>query len=412
MAAATSEARVVIIGASHAGVQAAQSLRQGGWSGPIVLLSAEDHLPYQRPDLSKGFLVEDRDTPQILKGAPFFDASAIELHLNTRAVSIDRANHRVLTQTGEEIGYDHLILATGAQARSLATKAENIFTLRDLADARAIRTVLKPGKRIAIIGGGFIGFEVAAAARKHGAEVTLFEAGNRCLARALPSAITDYLLDRHAAEGVRVLTGCGIVSPIAEGPLATGLRLADGRTFSCDAIVVGIGCAATADLAKDAGLDMAEGGIAVDARLTTSDPAIMAIGDVAAFSSPQVPGPQRLESIQNATDQARHAASVLLGAETAFSAVPWFWSHQYDIRLQMAGFPQPDAPMLLRGLTAEGSFSLLHLDERQCLVAAYSVNAAPDHMAARKLIGSGIPLDTAKAGDPRIPLLQSQIHAA
>lgn len=403
---------VVIVGASHAGVQAAQSLRQGGWSGPITLLSAEDRLPYQRPDLSKAFLTEDRPDAPLLKGLPFYEANDIALKLNCRVTAIDRALRRVHTDSGETLGYDRLILATGATPRRLSAAAENIHVLRDLTDARALRKALRPGQRIAVIGGGFIGLEVAAAARKTGAGVILFEAAPRCLARALPAVATEVLLARHRAEGVELRLACGPVEAVLDGTRARALRLADGREIRCDAVVAGIGCTAETGLAQAAGLTLAAGGIAVDAALVTSDPEIQAIGDCAAFTPPGAGAPLRLESIQNAADQGRHAAAVLLGAATPFAAVPWFWSHQYDLRLQMAGFPCPDAPALLRGTPGEAGFSVLHLDARQRLVSAVSLNAAADHMAARRLIAAGVPLDPARAADPGQPLLHAQADAA
>lgn len=406
------DGHVVIVGASHAGVQAAQSLRQGGWTGPVTLISAEDRLPYQRPDLSKAFLTEDRPDAPPLKGLPFYASNDIALKLNCRVTAIDRARRQLSTETGETLSYDRLILATGATPRRLSAAAENIHVLRDLTDARTLRAALRPGQRIAVIGGGFIGLEVAAAARKAGAEVELFEAAPRCLARALPAIVTDVLLARHRAGGVKLHLDCGPVTPILDGTRARALRLADGREIRCDAVVAGIGCTAETGLAQTAGLALAAGGIAVGAGLVTSDPAIQAIGDCAAFTPPGASAPMRLESVQNATDQGRHAAAVLLGATTPFDAVPWFWSHQYDLRLQMAGFPCPDAPALVRGTPGEAGFSVLHLDAANRLVSAVSLNAAADHMAARRLIAAGVPLDPARAVDPGQPLLGAQSDAA
>lgn len=394
---------VAIIGASHAGLQAAQALRAGGWEGPISLYSAEDCLPYQRPDLSKGFLLEDRPDPMPLKAEAFFETSDIALHLATPVTAIDRTA-KTLTAGGETRAYDRLIIATGARTRKLGYGAENMATLRDIADARAIRAALRPGNHIAVIGGGFIGLEVAAAAREHGATVTVIEASPRCLARALPARMTEAVLDRHRAAGVDLRIGCGVAAPELSAGRITALELTDGTRLPCDMVVAGIGCDANIEIARDAGLRIEAGGIAVDGRLRTSDPAIQAIGDCASFASSLVPGPLRIESIQNATDQARHAAAVLLGAEEDFLAVPWFWSHQYEMKIQMAGFPQPDADLLLRGDPASGSFSLLQLDAEGRLLAAYSLNSVTDHVAARKLIGTDVALDPVRAADPAVRL--------
>lgn len=394
---------VAIIGASHAGLQAAQALRAGGWEGPISLYSAEDCLPYQRPDLSKGFLLEDRPDPMPLKAEAFFETSDIALHLATPVTAIDRTA-KTLTAGGETRAYDRLIIATGARTRKLGYGAENMATLRDIADARAIRAALRPGNHIAVIGGGFIGLEVAAAAREHGATVTVIEASPRCLARALPARMTEAVLDRHRAAGVDLRIGCGVAAPELSAGRITALELTDGTRLPCDLVVAGIGCDANIEIARDAGLRIEAGGIAVDGQLRTSDPAIQAIGDCASFASSLVPGPLRIESIQNATDQARHAAAVLLGAEEDFLAVPWFWSHQYEMKIQMAGFPQPDADLLLRGDPASGSFSLLQLDAEGRLLAAYSLNSVTDHVAARKLIGTDVALDPLRAADPAVRL--------
>lgn len=394
---------VAIIGASHAGLQAAQALRAGGWEGPISLYSAEDCLPYQRPDLSKGFLLEDRPDPMPLKAEAFFETSDIALHLATPVTAIDRTA-KTLTAGGETRAYDRLIIATGARTRKLGYGAENMATLRDIADARAIRAALRPGNHIAVIGGGFIGLEVAAAAREHGATVTVIEASPRCLARALPARMTEAVLDRHRAAGVDLRIGCGVAAPELSAGRITALELTDGTRLPCDMVVAGIGCDANIEIARDAGLRIEAGGIAVDGQLRTSDPAIQAIGDCASFASSLVPGPLRIESIQNATDQARHAAAVLLGAEEDFLAVPWFWSHQYEMKIQMAGFPQPDADLLLRGDPASGSFSLLQLDAEGRLLAAYSLNSVTDHVAARKLIGTDVALDPVRAADPAVRL--------
>ncbi|KAA2311809.1 hypothetical protein E0K93_19605 [Puniceibacterium sp. HSS470] len=393
----------IIVGASHAGVQAAQSLRQMGYAAPITLISDESGLPYHRPPLSKGYISAPDAGPTLLRPESFFSASDVTLLQGVPATALDRAA-RTLQVGTRVLGYDHLILATGARARQLPDIAfPNVHTLRNAADAVALAAALPVAKNLVVIGGGFIGLEVAATAAKLGLSVTVVEAQQRILARVLPEAVSAHIARQHQQAGTRLLTGVTLRSITGSDGRADTVTLSDGATLAADLILVGIGSEPNTALAMQAGLSLLGGGILVDESLRTSDPAIYAIGDCATFPSPFSPTPVRLESVQNAVDQAKCVAGQITGSPAPYFAVPWFWTEQFDMRIQMAGLPCEGGRQLLRGTPETGSFSVLHMMQDQ-LVAAYSVNAAADHIAARKLIPSGIRIDPDRACDPAHPL--------
>lgn len=400
----------VIVGASHAGVQAAQSLRQAGWQEPIRLVSAESDLPYHRPPLSKAFLAGERTAEQIvLRGPQFYAEHGIDLLLDFPVTSVDPAARAVVGPKGR-LDFSALILATGADARRLAVPGADlagIHTLRDLADARRLKAGLEAASTVVVIGGGFIGLEVAATAAKAGKDVTVVEAEGRLLARALPAALSDFLAERHAREGVRFLMRTAVVGfePGAGGGVGA-VRLHDGRRLDGDLVVVGIGGVANLALAADLGLAVEAGGILVDADGATSAPGVYAAGDCASHHGRFADRAVRIESVQNATDQARAAAGRVAGRPHPLAAVPWFWTDQYDLKVQMAGLPTAGVREILRGDPAAGAFSLIHLAGDR-LAAVYSVNRPGDHMAARKLIDQAARLDPAAAADAAVPLLQA-----
>ncbi len=405
-------AGAVIVGASHAGVQAAVSLRHAGWQEPIHLVSAESELPYLRPPLSKAFLLGEKSADQIqLRAEAFYTAQGIALHLDTRAVAVDRASRTVLTTRGE-LPFDRLILATGAKARRLSLAGadlDGVFTLRDLADARRLRPALEAAASIAVIGGGFIGLEVAATAARNGKSVTVIEMLPRLLARSVPETVATHLAGYHSAKGAKILFGREIEAIEGEGGRVRGVRLKDGSRIDADIVVVGIGGVADLSLAEPLGLATAAGGILVDEHGMTSAPGIYAVGDCAAFDNPYAGGVLRLESVQNAVDQAKAAGTHAAGMTAPLSSVPWFWTDQYDLKVQMAGIAAADAEQVLRGDPESHAYSLLHLRKGR-LVAAFSVNRGADHMAARRLIESGAPIDLAAASDPAVPLLRAAIE--
>ena len=400
---------VVITGASHAGVQAAASLRQAGWQEPIVLLSAETDHPYHRPPLSKAYLSGDKDEAQLLLRAPaFYEDQGIELRLGEPALSVDAAARSVVTPTGR-LGYDKLVLATGSKARTLSlpgADAAGIFTLRSMADARALRAAMLEAGNVVVIGGGFIGLEFASTAIKHGKAVTVLEAQPRLLTRSLPSVVGDFIRDYHLGKGVVFRFGDTVEGfDVVDGRVA-GVRLKDGVRLPADLVLVGVGGAAEMAFARDLGLDVAAGGIAVDAHGATSVPDVYAIGDVAGFHNAYSSAPMRLESVQNAVDQARAAAARITGGDSPLVAVPWFWTDQYDLKVQMAGLARPGTASVVRGDPSSGAFSVLEMDGNR-LVAAYTVNRAADHMAARKLIGERRELDPSKIADVDTPLMKT-----
>lgn len=402
-------AGAVIVGASHAGVQAAVSMRQAGWQEPIHLVSAEDELPYHRPPLSKAFLLGEKSADQIqLRAESFYAGQGIELHLGTRALGVDAAGRKVLTTRGE-LAFDKLILATGARARRLplpGADLDGVFTLRDMADARRLKPAMDSAESLTVIGGGFIGLEVAATAAKNGKAVTVIEMLPRLLTRSVPEIVAAHLAGYHAAKGATILFGKQIEAIEGEGGRVRAVRLGDDARIEADLVLVGIGGVADLSLAEPLGLATAAGGILVDEHGMTSIPGIYAVGDCAAFDNPYAGGVLRLESVQNAVDQAKAAGTHAAGMAAPLSAVPWFWTDQYDLKVQMAGIAPADGEQVLRGDPESHAYSVFHLRDRR-LVAAFSVNRAADHMAARRLIATGAPLDLALAADPAVPLLRA-----
>lgn len=399
--------RIVIIGAAHGGVTAAEALRRNGWQGEITLLSAETMAPYHRPPLSKAYLSGDKTAAQIaLRGPAFYTDNRIDLRLGTRATGLDPAARRITTAAGAEIGYDRLILATGARARRLpgTEGLAHVHALRDLRDADRLRDVMAAGGRLAIVGGGFIGLEVAASMVKAGVAVTVIEPLPALLRRALPAEISDRVQARHLAEGVDLRLGTGVAELRSGGGAFAGLLLTDGTEIAADHLLVGIGSTARLELAEAAGADLHLGGVRVDAFGQSSVPGIYAIGDCATQWNDFYGDWIRIESVQAATDQARAVAAHITGRDAvpgAGAVLPWFWSDQYDLKLQMAGFVQPGADVVLRG--DDAGVSVLHLRDGR-LTAGFSVNRPGDHVGARKFITAEARMDPDALRDPAVAL--------
>ncbi|MCX5517052.1 FAD-dependent oxidoreductase [Kaistia defluvii] len=401
---------ILVIGAGEAGARAAMALRENGFEGQVTLLGEEAHRPYERPPLSKAALTDEAEPEAAFILTPDrLDEHGIR-HLGGRAATaIDRAAHAVELADGGWLRYDRLLIATGARARKLAVPGagpENVLYLRTLEEARALRSRLAPGAHIAIIGGGFIGLELAAAARARGAEVMLIELAPRLLARAVPAAIADVIATRHAAAGVRLLTGIGIERIEAEGE-RHAIRLSTGERIPCDGILAGIGAVAETGLAERAGLAI-DNGVAVDARLATSDPDIFAAGDCCSFPHPLYDGRRlRLEAWRNAQDQGNAAAKSMLGGSGAYDAVPWFWSDQYDLTLQIAGLPDEGHETVTRDL-GDGARLDFHLATDGRLVAASAVGPngriARDVRLAEMLIARRATPDKAALADGSVKL--------
>ena len=394
--------RIVIAGGGQGGVQAAASLRAEGWDGEVVVVSQEPGLPYQRPPLSKDFLAGKSEARQTeLRAAAFYDKQRIDLRVNQRVAAIDRASKTVrISPSGADLAYDHLILATGARNRTLPVEGASlphVCYLRTLAESAHLRDALRQARRIAVIGGGFIGLEVAAIARAQGRPVTVIEALPRLMARVVAPIVSDFFRDTHLAQGVEVLFGTAATRITADA-----VYLQDGRAVEADLVVVGIGVVPNVELARAAGLAIGNG-IAVDELLRTEDPAIFAIGDCAEFPSPYSGTRVRLESVQNCVDQGIAVAKTIAGKPAPYSSVPWFWTEQFDIRMQMAGIAPQWDQLVTRGNPAERKFSVFSFD-RGTLKSVDSINRPADHLAARKLIAGRVGITPEQAADETFDL--------
>jgi 3-phenylpropionate/trans-cinnamate dioxygenase ferredoxin reductase subunit len=380
---------VVIVGAGHAGGSAAALLRQYGWQGPITLIGAEPTPPYQRPPLSKGWLKREANAAALaLRPATFYPSNAITLRLATQARAIDPANRSVMLCVGEPVRYDRLILATGARPRMLRTPGHDlagVLALRSVADADLLQAALTRGSRLVVIGGGYIGLEVAASARALGVAVTVVEREARVLARVASTPLSEFFTRAHAANNVRVLCGASIAAINGEAGRVTAVDLTDGTTLPCDTVLIGIGAAPDDALAHQAGL-ACDDGVVVDLSARTSDLRIHAIGDCTRRPLPLYGRSFRLESVPNALEQAKQAAADLCGRPPPTPEVPWFWSDQYDIRLQIAGLPFDVDDIVLRGDPNGGKFAAFHLAVDGAIQAVEAINAPAEFMAGRVMI--------------------------
>lgn len=397
---------IVIVGAGQAGGWAAQTLRSEGFKGRIVLMGDEPHRPYERPPLSKAVLAGDAhaDSTSLVKPEAF-DLLGIDWRPKVTATRIDRAGRLLHLTQGEPLHYDKLILCSGGRARRLDVPGADlpgVHMLRSIEDAAALGAALSAGKHLLIVGGGWIGLEVAATARKKGMQVTVVEAMPRLCERTVPPLISDYLLRLHRAHGVEVVLGTGVrqLAPMPAGRLCA--TLGDGREIACDAVLVGIGLVANDELAREAGV-ACEGGVLVDAQCRSSDADILAAGDVAAWHCEWAGRRMRLESWQNAQEQGIAAARAALGIAVNHQPLPWFWSDQYDVNLQIFGMPAPSHRIVVRGDPDTHSFVVFFLDEDR-VVAALGPNAAKDLRFARRLIERRSSVDPERLADRQVPL--------
>ena len=376
-------AHFVIIGAGECGGRAAFALREKGFDGDITLVGSEPHAPYERPPLSKAGLAGNAD-PKFIAAPESYQTGNIRLLTGVTATGLDAAAHSVTLSDGSELSYDRLLLATGASARAFpnaSAESRHIQSLRAHHDAVSLRAVLQPGKRLAVIGGGFIGLEVAATARQLGAEVILVEGLERVLKRGVPEEIAQLVAERHRTEGVDLRCGVSIESLTEQGGKAV-IRLSNDEAIEADLALVGIGARPNVELAEAAGLAI-DNGIAVDDRLHTSAPDIFAAGDCCSFPLAIYGGRRvRLESWRNAQEQGTLAAANMLGADEPVSTVPWFWSDQYEMTLQITGLADGAATHLRRDL-GEGAFILFHLDAEGRLLAASGIG--PGNAVARDI---------------------------
>lgn len=400
---------LVIVGASYAGVQLAATARERGFEERIVIVGNEPHAPYQRPPLSKGLLTGKTSADQLaLRGPGFFEENRIELALGRLAEAIDPGARTVQLQGGGTLRYGWLALATGARCRPLDVPGaglDGVLQLRTLDDALRVVEAAPAARRACVIGGGFIGLEVASALRAQGVEVAVVEAQPHLLARSVAPRMSAFIEAAHRRRGVELAMGTAVRRLVGRHGRVAAVELADGRRIDCDLVVLGIGVLPNIELAQHAGMVVGNG-ILTDAAGRTSAPGVLAAGDVACTALPPVPGGPalaRLESIQAANDGARAAASVVVDRVQPNTAVPWFWSDQFDLKLQMAGLPMPGDEVVLRGDVEAERFSLFYL-RSGAVVAAHSVNRPAEHMQGRKLIAAGARCTAAELADPAFDL--------
>ena len=399
-------AGVVIVGAGHAGGSAAAFLRQYGYQGPIAIVGDEPVAPYQRPPLSKAWLKGEADAESLmLRPLTFYAEQNIALILDVKVTALDRAAKTLRLSVGRSLPYDNLILATGSRARPLPVPGadlKGVLYLRSAVDAEELKAALGPGKRLAVVGGGYIGLEAAASARALGAEAVVLEREGRILARVAGGVLPKFFQAYHEARGVKFELGVTIEGFEGKDGHVSGVRLADGRVIPCDEALLGVGIIRNSELAQSAGLECNDG-IVVDIRARTADPAIFAIGDVTHRPLPLYERMVGLESVANALEQAKQAAADIVGRPEPAHEVTWNWSDQYDIKLQMAGIPFDSDDLLVRGDPAAAKFAVFHL-KSDVIRAVEAVNAPAEFMAARQLIGSQRPIDRAKLADTMVSM--------
>ena len=400
--------RIIIVGGGQAAVQAIDTLRRKGFAGKIVLIGDEPWLPYQRPPLSKKYLAGSLERERLLlRPAHFYESHSIETRLGRRVEEISRREQRLRLDDGSTVAYDALLLATGSRARPLAapgTDLEGVHFLRTIADVEQIRAGWAPGKRLVIVGGGYIGLEVAATARELGLDVTVLEMADRVMNRVVCPQISAFYEAEHARHGVRILCNAR-VRALAAAPGSRRVQAVvteNGEEHPADGVLLGCGALPADELAAAAGV-ACENGVVVDDRCRTSDPVIYAAGDCTSHPSLRYGRRLRLESVDNAFEQGASAALNMLGVETVHDKVPWFWSDQYDLKLIIIGIGQGYDTVVMRGDPASHSFSACYLRGGE-LISVDSVNSPKDQMAARKLIAARARPSPDRLADPAVPL--------
>ena len=399
-------AHVVILGAGHAGGTAAALLRQHAFEGPITLIGEEPIPPYQRPPLSKAWLKGEADADSLaLKPLEFYAEAGIDFRPNLTGVSLRGSDKTIALSDGSTLTYDVLILATGARPIVLnipGADLSGVLFLRSAADAEALKSALGPGVRMVVVGGGYIGLEAAASGRALGAEVTVVEREERLLARVACEQLSSFFQTYHEKHDVRFVLGASVTGFTGQDGKLGGVTLTDGRTLGCDVALVGVGAAPNDEIARDAGLECARG-VVVDLEARTSDPSIFAIGDVTHRPLPLYDRMFRLESVPNALEQAKQAACAITGRAAPASETPWFWSDQYDLKLQIAGVPFDVDRLVVRGDPGAGKFAVFHLKGDQ-LQAVEAVNAPPEFMAGRQFIQNRKAISPEKLADTAVSM--------
>ncbi|MVV51807.1 FAD-containing monooxygenase EthA [Pseudomonas sp. PB120] len=399
---------VVIVGAGHGGVSLCAALRAQDFAGTITLLSDEGDLPYHRPPLSKAFLTNDTaeaETRLLLEPPHFYDEQRIDLRLNTRVNALDTHTQTLHLDNGSVLPYDQLVLATGARARTLplpGSTLDGVVQLRTLEQARTLRQRLASCQSIVIVGGGFIGLEIAATARKLGKQVTVLETASRIMERSVSPQVSAYVTGKHREQGITLELDSTVKAFLGDNGQVSAVRT-DTAQWPADLVIVGAGSLPNSELAQDAGIACANG-ILVDAQMRTSAPNVFAIGDCVAFENRYAENARlRLESIQNANDQARLVARLILGETQGYDALPWFWSDQGEVRLQMVGLSVGRTHCVIRGEPEGGRFSVFHYRD-STLIAVDSINQPLEHILSRKLLAAGISPDPALIADTGVAL--------
>ena len=397
--------RVVIAGAGHAAGQVAASLRQNKFAGEIVLVGDEPYLPYQRPPLSKKFLAGELPAERLyVKPASFYDDAKVELHLDTSIVALDRQAKCLSVEDGENIEYDRLVLALGSRVRKLhvdGSELKGVHYLRNIADVDGIREKMESGRRMVIIGAGYIGLEVAAVAQQAGLDVTVIEMADRVMSRVVSAEISDFYQIEHTNQGVKFRLSTGVTALNGKKRVRS-VTTSEGEDVPADIVVIGIGILPNTELATDAGLDV-DNGIVVDDHCQTSDPDIYAVGDCTTHPNAIYGRQLRLESVHNALEQAKTAAANICGKDTSYAQVPWFWSDQYDLKLQIAGLSEGYDDVVIRGNPVERSFSCLYLRDGR-LIAVDAINAPRDFVQSKQLIANQVEIATDKLADSDVAL--------
>jgi len=402
---------VVIIGTGQAGFQAAASLRTEGYQETITLIGEESHIPYQRPPLSKGFPLGTQDVDAIeLRPRAFYRDHRIELITSAKAVAIERAEKQVKLASGARLPYRTLVLAVGARNRKLLVRGaelDGVLYLRSLEEAVVVRDRLKDAREIVVIGGGFIGLEIAAAAATLGKSVTVLEALPRLMSRVVAPAISEFFCNLHTSHGVKVVCGCAVSEIAGSGGKVQGVSLKDGTTSPADLVIVGVGVVPNVELAQGAGLRVANG-VAVGENLRTEDENVFAIGDCAEHPCIFAGSRVRLESVQNAADQGQFVAAAIVGRLAAYNALPWFWTDQFEIKLQMAGISHGHDRTAIRGSTKDKNLSVFYFKGDQ-LLAIDSINRPLDHIVGRRVIAGRVPLTPEQAADESVDLKKLEL---
>lgn len=397
--------RIVIAGAGHAAGQLIASLQQKKFAGDIVLVGDETFLPYQRPPLSKKFLAGEMPAERLFfRPASFYESAGVDVRLHTRVSSIDRVAKSLITEVGDELSYDSLVLATGSRVRVIPVPGhdlDGVHYLRSIDDVHNIQATLKHAKRIVIIGAGYIGLEVAAVMRQIGLDVTVIEMADRVMSRVVSPQISAFFHEEHVARGVKLELSTSLSAYVGEDKVSA-VETDDGRSFDTDLVIVGVGILPNTELAEAAGLAVGNG-IVVDDRCRSSDSDIYAIGDCTSHPSHIYGRKLRLESVHNAIEQAKTAAANICGEDLAYSQVPWFWSDQYDLKLQIAGLSEGYDDVVIRGDATQRSFACLYLKNDQ-LIAIDAINSPRDFIQAKPLIANGSRPDRQLLADTEIML--------